>query len=1171
MVAAVPGGTSQSEAVKGSLNQDSGRGRDERIPHDDERFRKLADTAPAMLWVTQADGSCTFLSRDWYELTGQTESSGLGLGWLDAVHADDRERSEKASAAANANREPFSIEYRLRRHDGSYRWVIDSGRPRFDGERFMGYVGSVIDITERKRSELLDQEQTRVLELTAAGRPIEECLRAIAEAASRLLPSTLACGVFAARDPQRSTAGLAVCYPHALGEALRDALDDDRTCYSTQVWGRGGRAVASFRLWLPEPRQPSDWERRVADFAAHAAGIALERERAAAALQESDTRFRIAADAAESAVYDVDVTPDGESLVEVHGLEHIIGESAHVRPTTAWWHSLIHPDDLAACKAVLAASVKDPECSSYRCEYRVRRGDGTWRHVEDRARIRRRLDGMAVRIIGTIHDITEHKQTEREVRRGQEQLELLSNTVPALISYVGIDRCYLTCNAEYSKWFGLSPEEIVGRPMREVLGPDAWQVVGPYLEKAFAGHPSEYEAEVSYRHGGKRSIHARYTPHRDASGAVDGVACLVTDITARMQAAHARARLAAIVDSSDDAIISKTLDGVITSWNRGAAKLFGYSAEEAVGQPITMLIPEGRRHEEEKIQARLRHGDGVPPYETVRRRKDGSLLDISLAISPIIDEHGRVVGASKIARDITARKRAEEDVRRSREALNGLVDRAPFGIYIVDSHLDIVQMNARSQTGTFYNVRPVIGRNLVDVMRILWPEPVATEIVAAFRQTLETGEAYRSRNFSSPRADTDNVESYEWELHRITLPDGQPGVVSYYFDSTRLRKAEHGLREADRRKDEFLATLAHELRNPLAPIRSGLQILHLTRGDAATAPQIHEMLERQVNHLVRLVDDLMEVARVTRGRIELRKETVDLGAMLRSAVETSRPLIEAARHELIVDVPPEPVTLVADPVRLAQVIANLLNNAAKYTEEGGRITVSARREGEHAVIAVRDSGIGIPGDVLPRVFDLFAQADRTYHRSQGGLGIGLTLVRTLVELHGGTVAARSEGLGRGSEFIVRLPLSLERAERSRRSARERDNIFASHRILVVDDSLDAAHSLAMLLENLGADVHTASDGPTALDELETYRPSVMLLDIGMPGMDGLEVARRARQRPGSRDLTLIALSGWGQDSDRRRSREAGIDYHLVKPVDLDELGHLLTALAPAGANRLRMS
>jgi CheY-like chemotaxis protein/two-component sensor histidine kinase len=315
----------------------------------------------------------------------------------------------------------------------------------------------------------------------------------------------------------------------------------------------------------------------------------------------------------------------------------------------------------------------------------------------------------------------------------------------------------------------------------------------------------------------------------------------------------------------------------------------------------------------------------------------------------------------------------------------------------------------------------------------------------------------------------------------------------------------------------------------------------------------------------------MEVARVTRGRIELRREPVDLGAMLRSAVETSRPLIEAARHELTVDLPAEPVTLMADSVRLAQIVANLLNNAAKYTEDGGRIALSGRREGDHAVISVHDSGVGIPIEVLPRVFDLFAQADRTYHRAQGGLGIGLTLVRTLVELHGGTVAAKSDGVGCGSEFIVRLPLGVELGSSRHGQRDQAASVFASHHFLVVDDSPDAAHSLKLLLESLGADVRTAADGPAALDELETYRPSVMLLDIGMPGMDGLEVARRVRQRLGSRELTVIALSGWGQDQDRRRSREAGIDYHMVKPVDLDELGRLLAALAPSRVSRARSS
>ncbi len=381
--------------------------------------------------------------------------------------------------------------------------------------------------------------------------------------------------------------------------------------------------------------------------------------------------------------------------------------------------------------------------------------------------------------------------------------------------------------------------------------------------------------------------------------------------------------------------------------------------------------------------------------------------------------------------------------------------------------------------------------------------------------------------------------------------------VGSQLELARLRK------ETDRRKDEFLATLAHELRTPLAPIRNSVHILRMAGGDRGVAERVYEMMERQVNHMVRLVDDLMEVSRITRGKIDLRKELVELAGVVHSAVETSKPLIEAARHQLAVTLPDEPLILDADPVRLAQVLANLLNNAAKYTPEGGRIWLTARRTGSNVEVSVRDSGTGIPAEVLPKVFDLFMQVERTYSRAQGGLGIGLTLVRSLVSLHGGSVEARSAGPGRGSEFLVRLPLAPGRfAAHDRRDARP--SAVAPRRILVVDDNRDAADSLGMLLKLLGADVCTANDGPAALEAFRTYRPSVMLLDIGLPEMDGYEVARRTRQQPEGGDVTLIALTGWGQEEDRRRSREAGIDHHLVKPVDLGVLEKLLAALPAKG-------
>ncbi len=365
--------------------------------------------------------------------------------------------------------------------------------------------------------------------------------------------------------------------------------------------------------------------------------------------------------------------------------------------------------------------------------------------------------------------------------------------------------------------------------------------------------------------------------------------------------------------------------------------------------------------------------------------------------------------------------------------------------------------------------------------------------------------------------------------------------------------------EADQRKDEFLATLAHELRNPLAPIRNAVQIMRLSDGTPAAA--LSEMMERQVGQMVRLVDDLLEVSRITRGKIELRKSRVALAAVLEAAVETSRPLIESSHHELAVRLPAQPLYLDADATRLAQVFANLLNNAAKYTDPGGRISLDAAGEGEQVLVTVRDSGMGIVASALPRVFDMFVQIHQATDRAQGGLGIGLTLVRRLVEMHGGTVDAHSEGIGKGSEFSVRLPLAASAgSEAVQPASKGVSPVKAPPRVLVVDDNRDAAESLGLLLQMLGADVSVVNDGGAALQALAVRPPLAVFLDLGMPGMDGYEVARRIRQRPDGGDLTLIALTGWGQERDRRRTQEAGFDHHLIKPADLSALQALLESL-----------
>jgi PAS domain S-box-containing protein len=391
--------------------------------------------------------------------------------------------------------------------------------------------------------------------------------------------------------------------------------------------------------------------------------------------------------------------------------------------------------------------------------------------------------------------------------------------------------------------------------------------------------------------------------------------------------------------------------------------------------------------------------------------------------------------------------------------------------------------------------------------------------------------------------------------------DGKPRLIGgIAIDITERARAESALQLADRRKDEFLATLSHELRNALAPVRNSLHLLR-TRGEAQSGDRLFQIMENQVHHLVRLVDDLLEVSRITSGKIELRKERISLSTIVDTAVETSRPDLEAGRHSFAVQLPPRPVFLEVDPVRIGQVISNLLTNAAKYTPDGGRVEVSAALREEVLELSVRDNGLGIPADMLDRVFDLFTQVDQTLKRSRGGLGIGLALARRLTEMHGGTLLARSEGLDRGSEFLLRLPLAGRTSESRPREPvpqAPRTSSAGGLRVLVVDDSRDGADSLVMVLNTLGARARAAYDGASAISAIREYKPTVVLLDISMPVMDGYEVAATIRRDPELRAVRLIALTGFGSEEQRNRTREAGFDDHYVKPVDPLRLQGLLS-------------
>jgi PAS domain S-box-containing protein len=475
--------------------------------------------------------------------------------------------------------------------------------------------------------------------------------------------------------------------------------------------------------------------------------------------------------------------------------------------------------------------------------------------------------------------------------------------------------------------------------------------------------------------------------------------------------------------------------------------MFGYTAAEAVGRHISLVIPAERLFEEDRIVASLRAGNRIEHFETERRRADGSLFPVSLTISPIVDDEKQVIGASKIARDITRQRQAEAE--------------------------------------------------------------------------------------------------------RKQLADS-------------LSKSVAELSEADRRKNEFLAMLAHELRHPLAPISNAARALRIGGADQAALRSASEMLERQVAQMSRLVDDLLDMSRISRGKIELRRKPIELMPAVRQAVEAVGPQFRRMNHELSVTSPKEPVYLEADAARLAQVIGNLLNNAGKFTDQGGHISLSIDQQDGHVIIRVSDDGIGIAAEDQSGLFEMFEQVDTSLERSRDGLGIGLTLVKVLVEMHGGTVEVHSDGPGHGSEFVVRLPTIEEPVVRPS-AAPPAIVTSVARRVLIVDDSEDGAESLAMLLQFAGHETHKAHDGATAIRLAERLRPDVVLMDIGLPRMSGYEVCSHIRTLPWGKDLVMIALTGWGQDEDRRRSQEAGFDAHLIKPVDDDVLLKLLTTLPEHGS------
>ncbi|XXY28968.1 GNAT family N-acetyltransferase [Sorangium sp. So ce233] len=607
----------------------------------------------------------------------------------------------------------------------------------------------------------------------------------------------------------------------------------------------------------------------------------------------------------------------------------------------------------------------------------------------------------------------------------------------------------------------------------------------------------------------------------------------------------------------DYAIFMLDTEGRVATWNVGAQHIKGYSAEEVIGSHFSRFYPAealDRKWPETELAEARRLGRFED--EGWRVRKDGSMFWANVIITAIRDPQGELRGFSKITRDLTERRRQEASLRQSEERFRTLVEGVKdYAIFMLDPEGRIATWNVGAQHIKGYSAEEVIGTHFsrfypADAIERRWPETV---LAAARRDGRFEDEGWRVRKDGS----------MFWASVVVTAIHGPQGELRGFSKITRdltERKRFEQIEFNARQMEEFVAMLAHELRNPLASISNATLVL---TSESKTNPEIGwavGVMERQVGLLARLVDDLLDVSRITRGKIALERKSVDLTDIVTRAVEASRTWIDAREQALEVRLPEGPLSVEGDLARLTQVVTNLLHNAAKFTPVRGSIQVALEADDARATLRVRDNGVGISPRLLPQVFDLFTQGDRSLDRAEGGLGIGLTIVRRLIELHGGTVRALSEGPDRGSEFVVQLPRAARPVAQPARGApaqRTADRL----RVLVVDDNQDSAESMAMLLQRMGHEAHAVFDGPSALDLATRLKPDLVLLDIGMPGMTGHEVARALRGIPGLAGLSLFAMTGYGQESDRRSTQEAGFDEHLVKPISVDVLRRRVTNIA----------
>jgi PAS domain S-box-containing protein len=899
-----------------------------------------------------------------------------------------------------------------------------------------------------------------------------------------------------------------------------------------------------------------------------AVGIILDvtKERMALeALRSSEERLRLALDSANMGSWDWNVTT-GENNWSAKTRE-LFGMDAATPVTFDRLLSCLHPDD------VPSRQISDETLATgeYKNEYRVVLPGGAVRWMAARGRLQRDGQNQPTRMLGVVSDITERKRMEEALRRQKEENERLLQTLPAVVWVAHDPECRTVTGNDCANRLldlPLGTNVSAGLPAHEqrwgrLLHRDGREMIAQEmpLQRAIATGKDLQNIEFSVESRDGRTVHllGNAAPLYDPEGRVRGAVASCLDITA-LKAADNRLReseerLRQITDLIPFGAWTTDIHGNPTYLSPLFLDMVGQTLEEHRREWPDTIHPEDAPATVAKWREFVATCNEWS-HEFRMRGKDGNYRNIFARGFPLRDAEGRVTAFVGINYDITEPRRQEEALRASEQRWRTMAEALPNLVWtdLPDGQCDWLSSQWGKYTGIPEN--ELLGLRWLET--VIHPDDRERTLAcwqAACADKADYDLEYRIRRYDG---------EYHWFKTRgVPVRDGE-GKIVYWFgtctDIEDVKRLEAALREADHRKDEFLATLAHELRNPLAPICSALQVLRLSPSPQA-AEQARKMMERQVAQTVRLVDDLLDVSRITRGNLKLKKERVELAAAVRDAVEACRPLIESCGHELNVALPTEPVCLDADATRLTQVFSNLLNNAAKYSNRGAHIDLTAQRQGNEVQVSVKDTGIGIPTEMLSKIFEPFTQLHRDEARSKSGLGIGLTLVKRLVEMHGGEIQPGSDGPGKGSEFVVRLPLLVTTVVCESCSSEASQPSVGPHlRILVVDDIDDVAQGHAMFLGILGHEARTASDGLEAVEAAEAFRPDLVLLDVGLPKIDGYETCRRIRRLPFGKEVVLVAVTGWGQEEDRRKSTEAGFDHHMVKPVDHAALAKLLQSL-----------